>query len=97
MLGVFIDLVIIIGMQAMLEGVSDDWRDIIFPTLAITFGNFGLSLALVPHIGLWALGPMALLTFAILFLWCKMAPRNAAITTVVLLAIKVGVSLALAR
>ena len=44
-----------------------------------------------------ALAPMALLTFAILFLWCKMAPRNAAITTVVLLVIKVGISLALAR
>jgi hypothetical protein len=97
MLGVVLDLIIVIGMQAALQGVSDDWRDIIFPVIGITVGNLAIALGLGSTLGLFVLVPMALLTFALLFLLCKMTIRNAAITTAVILAAKVALSFIFAR
>src|SRR5262245_48339621 len=96
MLGVAIDLIIVILMQAALEGMSDDWRDLIFPVVGITIGNFALAKLLGSTLGLFVLAPMALLTFALLFLLCKMTLRNAAITTAVILGVKLGLAFALA-
>lgn len=97
MLGVLIDMVIVICMQVALEGASDDWRDLIFPVIGITLGNFAIAVALGHVLGLLVLVPMALLTFALLFLLCKMTIRNAAITTAVLVGAKVALSLLVSR
>ena len=97
MLGIVLDLIIVICMQAALEGVSDDWRDLIFPVIGITLGNFAIALGLGGVLGLFVLVPMALLTFALLFLLCKMTIRNAAITTAVILAAKVAMSFIFTR
>jgi uncharacterized membrane protein HdeD (DUF308 family) len=97
MLGVAIDLIIVIMMQASLEGMSDDWRDLIWPVLGITIGNAAIAFALGSALGLLTLIPMALLTFAILMLLCHMTPRNAIITTVVLIGAKLGLSLLFSR
>jgi hypothetical protein len=43
MLGVLLDLVVILGMQVILEGMADDWRDMIFPVL--DSGNLALATA----------------------------------------------------
>lgn len=97
MIGVAIDLIIVICMQAALEGTSDDWRDLIFPVIGITLGNFAIAMFLGPVMGLLVLAPMGLLTFSLLFLLCKMTIRNAAITTSVILGIKLAMAFIFAR
>ena len=96
MLGVLLDLVVILGMQVILEGMADDWRDMIFPVLAITVGNLAVAYGLGAMLGLFTLIPMALLTFAILLLWCGMSVRNAAITAVVVIGLKFGIAFMMA-
>lgn len=60
MLGIALDLIIIIAMQAALEGMSDDWRDLIFPVLIITIGNLAISCGLASMLGLLVLVPISL-------------------------------------
>jgi hypothetical protein len=87
----------VIMMQAALEGMSDDWRDLIWPVLGITVGNWAIAGALGATLGLITLIPMALLTCAILILLCHMTLRNALITTAVIIGIKVGLAMLFAR
>jgi len=96
MLGVLLDLVIVIAMQSMLEGAADDWRELIMPVLAITFGNLAIAFGLGAFLGLLVVVPMAILTVAALVLLCHMALRNALITAAVLIAVKIGLTLLLA-
>lgn len=97
MIGIALDVIIIIAMQAMLEGMSDEWTELILPVLAITICNVIIVLLLGPVVGYLVVVPMAAVTVGILMLLCHMSLRNALITAGVMVVGKIGLMMLFTR
>ena len=96
LLGLFLDIVVIMVMQAILTGETDSYGDLIWPVLGISVGNLAIGFGLAATIGLLVVIPMAILTAAVLILLCNMTVRNGLITAAAVVAVRIGIWLAFA-
>ena len=90
MIGIILDVAIIVSMLAYFEGLNEDWRDVIYPVIALQIAFLCIAYGLGAIIGYGVFALMAILTFFVLMAWCHMRIHSAIITTLLLFAVKFG-------
>lgn len=91
MIGILVDLLVVVFMKMALEkDESPNVRDLAIPVVVIAITNLGISLGLGASIGILVAVPMGIVAVAVLMGLCHMTLRNATITAVAMMAVRIG-------
>ncbi len=89
MLGIALDVFVLAGLVAVLQGDEPEWLKLLFVAFGMAVVNFVIALLLGEFLGLFILVPIVLVDGLILMFFCHLTIKQAAIAVAVLFAYQI--------